>query len=194
MLKWVHMDIKKINENSILLKGKKENVLINPSAEMIKDNKFQSRIFVFLSKDSGFVDLQDNKLMINGPGEYEVGGVEILGFKGGVSETLYTINMEGVLVCVVGDIEEALSDKRIEKIDNVDVLIVSIKDRKDVSNKMIIDWAKKWGVNYLIPINYNDEELKKALDDMDMEGLEPIDSLKVEKENLPDGMEVVVLK
>lgn len=194
MLKWVHMDIKKINENSILLKGKKESVLINPGAEMIKDNKFQSRIFVFLSKDSGFVDLQDNKLMIDGPGEYEVGGVEILGFKGGTNETLYTINMDGVLVCVVGDIEEALSDKRIEKIDNVDVLIVSVKNRKDVGNKMIMDWAKKWGVNYLIPINYNDEELKKALDDMDMEGLEPIDALKVEKENLPDGMEVVVLK
>jgi len=61
---------------------------------------------------------------------------------------------------------------------------------------MIVSLAKKWGANYLIPVGYieKDNNLVKFLDEVDAEGQEEIDFLKVEKENLPDGMEVVVLK
>ena len=48
----------------------------------------------------------------------------------------------------------------------------------------------------MIPIEYenNKEELKEFLDIFDSENLESVDSLRVEKENLPEAMEVVLLK
>ncbi|HPD44895.1 MAG TPA: hypothetical protein PK131_01820, partial [Candidatus Woesebacteria bacterium] len=61
------------------------------------------------------------------------------------------------------------------------------------------DWrelAKKWGVNYLIPVGGKPDSkvLVTFLDEVDEEGLEPIESLKVDKDNLPDGLEIVLLK
>ena len=58
----------------------------------------------------------------------------------------------------------------------------------------MVDLAKKWGANYLIPINYNDDELKKFLSETDNEGTESTEGLKVDKDSLPDGLEVVVLR
>ena len=39
-----------------------------------------------------------------------------------------------------------------------------------------------------------DANFVKFLDEVDSEGQEEVESIKMEKENLPDGMEVVVLK
>lgn len=194
MLKWVHMEIKNLGKQTILLKGKKENVLINPDLKALDDGKIQSRIIAFTSEKFDSMKLDYDKVILRGPGEYEVGGVEMVGLNGGKGETIYTFNLDGVVICILGESIEPLSDKKIERINNVDVLITSIKIRKEIDNKMILDWAKKWGVNYLIPMDYNEEDLKKFLDDTDMEGLEAVDSLKTEKDNLPDGMETIVLK
>lgn len=188
------MEIKILDKKSVLLKGKKENVLIDPTKEILGEEKNQSRIVVYTSNEDSADKLINGKVVLHGPGEYEIGGVEMFGINGGNEETIYTFNLDGVLVCVIGEIVEPLSDKKIEKINSVDVLIVSIKNRKNINNKLILDWAKKWGANYLIPVDYEEEDLKKFLDDADMEGLEAIDSLKTEKDNLPDGMEVKVLK
>jgi hypothetical protein len=194
MLKWVHMEIKNLGKQTILLKGKKENVLINPDLKTLDDGKIQSRIIAFTSEKFDSMKLDYDKVILRGPGEYEVGGVEMIGLNGGKGETIYTFNLDGVVICILGESIEPLSDKKIERINNVDVLITSVKIRKEIDNKMILDWAKKWGVNYLIPMDYNEEDLKKFLDDVDMEGLEAADSLKMEKDNLPDGMETIVLK
>jgi hypothetical protein len=88
-----------------------------------------------------------------------------------------------------------LNDKKVEKISGADVMVVNVKNGSGISNKSVIDLAKKWGVNYLIPVGGDgaDVDLKKFKDDADCEGLEPIESLKVDKDDLPDGMEVVFL-
>ena len=96
-------------------------------------------------------------------------------------------------VVVIGKLEQELSDKKIERVDEADILIVSLSENMDY--KMFKDLAKKWGVNYLIPTSENKEILNKFLDDADTEGLEAVESLKLEKlDDLPDGLEVKLLK
>jgi predicted ThiF/HesA family dinucleotide-utilizing enzyme len=90
--------------------------------------------------------------------------------------------------------KEMLTDKKIERINAVDVMVVSIGGGNKVTYKSMIDLAKRRGVNYLVPTNYQDDDLKKFLDETDNEGKEAIESLKVDKDGLPDGLEVVVLK
>jgi len=189
------MEIKMLGDYAAFFKGKKENILINPSKEMLSDLKFNSRIVLYTSDvfgNSGF--LNGERVLIKGPGEYEVGGVEINGFNGENGDTVYSVVVDGISVVILGKIAQELSPKRVEKIDSADVLLAPVTIGENGSFKLIKEWSKKWGVNYLIPMFEKDDELKKFLDAADEEGLETIDSLKVEKDNLPDGLEVKLLK
>jgi len=191
------MEIKILENQSVYLKGKKENVLINPAKEVRNDNKYSSRIFLFTAEKYDGMGFEGEKILIRAPGEYEVGGVEINGYNSGNDNTLFVIHIDGIKVVFLGDLEETLSDKRIEKIDSADVLLAPVLIKDSASGKLVLDWAKKWGVNYLIPMGYDEEnkkDLNKFLDQADQEGLEAIECLKVDKDDLPDGLELKVLK
>ena len=140
--------------------------------------------------------LSIEKVILRGPGEYEIGGVEVQGINGGNGDTIYVFTIDGVTVGAFGELKEALSDKRQEKISSLDAMLISIKKNETISDKLILDWAKKWGANYLIPVGFDEpnEDLIRFLDKADQEGNEGIDFLKIEKDELPEGMEVVVLK
>jgi hypothetical protein len=187
------MEIRLINNRTALLKGKKESLLLNPSPEIVKQNKTNSRVILITEKDFDSFGLDNEKVIIRGAGEYEVGGLEVVGLSGGEGQTIYVANIDGVNVGIVGNLTVPLTDKKIERVDEVDVLIVSLGN---MANKTILQWAKKWGANYLVPMNFNDKEgaIKSFLDEADREDLEPVDSLKVDKDTLPEGMEIVVLK
>lgn len=187
------MEIKLLGKYSALIKGKKEIVLVNPSDDFLKKDK-SSRVVVFNDNDVDNGWLLDNKVLIKGAGEYEIGGVEVWGSDIEGEKTIYTIKIDGVSVLVLGNIEHPLSEKKIEKIEGVDVLLApTVIDNKS-SFKLVKEWCKKWGVNYLVPMGETVESVNVFLDDADEEGLEPLESLKVEKENLPDGLEVKLLR
>ena len=180
------MDIKFIGNQTFVLKGKKESVLVNPEKELLEKNT--SRIVIYSQSKQEELRSVGEKVAVMGPGEYEIGGVEINGFSDGHEGTIYTVLVDGVTVCILSKLQEALSDKKIEKVDGVDVLIT------DVANGMQL--AKKWGANYVVPSGYtvDSPDYKKFLDEADCEGLAPVELLKVDKDNLPEGMEVVILK
>jgi L-ascorbate metabolism protein UlaG (beta-lactamase superfamily) len=190
------MEIKILGNNSVYIKGKKENILVNPSENRRDDSKYPSRVFLFTADKYDGMGFDGDKILIRAPGEYEVGGVEINGYSAGSENTFYVFNIDGVKVVFLSDLEEALSDKRIEKIDSTDVLLAPVTIKDSSSAKLVLDWAKKWGANYLIPIGYegNEASLDKFLDQADQEGLEPVEALKVDKDDLPDGLELKVLK
>lgn len=190
------MEIKIAGKQSFFLKGKKENVLVNPNKDVMGSNKYSARLIVFTENDSKVSGLGSENVIIKGPGEYEVGGVQVLGINAGNNQTVYIINIDGVEVGVIGKLEELLSDKKIERVEAVDVLLAPTKFKEEISSKTILEWAKKWGVNYLVPMDYEEDNnsLKEFLDAADQEGLEPVDSIKIDKDNLPDGLEIVVLK
>jgi hypothetical protein len=196
MIELNHMEIKILDSQSAYLKGKKENILINPSKERRVDSKYPSRVFLFTAEKYDGMGFEGDKILIRAPGEYEVGGVEIDGYNSGNENTLYVINIDGIKIVFLGDLEEAISDKRIEKIDSADVLLAPVLIKNSLSAKFVLDWAKKWAVNYLILMGYGDDKtnLDKFLDQADQEGLEAIESLKVDKDDLPDGLELKVLK
>jgi hypothetical protein len=186
------MEIKLLDKYSALIKGKKESVLINPGSDLLEKDK-SSRIVIFTDNSINISNFLGEKIVVAGAGEYEIGGVEIWGSDVEGNNTIYDIKVDGVSVMVLGKLQEVLSDKKIEKIEGIDVLIAPVMIGDKISFKLVKDWAKKWGANYLIPVG-DEENLKKFLDDADEEGLESVDSLRVEKENLPDGLELKLLK
>lgn len=188
------MEIKLIDNYSAFLKGKKENVLINPSEEYLKKDKSKSRIVIFTSKNFDGIGLMEDRVLIRGAGEYEIGGVEILGRDVDEVNTIYTINIDGILVLVLGTLDSKLKDNLVDKIEGVDVLLTPVKIGKEMGYKIIKEWSRTWGTNYLIPMSDDKEMLAKFLDAADEEGLEGMDLLKVEKEELPEGLELKLLK
>jgi len=99
------------------------------------------------------------------------------------------LTIDGIKVVLMGKEEGEISEKKKEKLEEADVLMIGVQ----AGSAQI---AKKSAANYVIPIEYenNKEELKEFLDIFDSENLESVDSLRVEKENLPEAMEVVLLK
>jgi len=190
------MEIRILGTQTAYFKGKKENVLINPTKEILEANKHPSRIVIFTSESFDDLTLKTEAIIIRGSGEYEIGGVEVTGYNAADGNTIYLINHEGVSVVVLGELKQMLTEKRIEKMSNVDVLLAPVKIGNEVSGKAILSLAKKWGVNYLVPAGWTDdnESLVKFLDVVDEEGAEQLEFLKVEKSDLPDGLEVKVIK
>lgn len=190
------MEIKCIKDKAVLIKGKKESVLINPNKETLENNGARIAIYSCLS-DGVNGHLTENRIVIAGPGEYEVGGIEINGFADGSNGVFYSLKVDGFVIGVVDKLGEELTDKKIEKIDGVDVLLFDVGVAETVGVKSIVQLAKKWGTNYLLPMNTLNQPgaLAKFVDESDCEGQESVESLKlIDKESLPDGMEVVLLK
>jgi L-ascorbate metabolism protein UlaG (beta-lactamase superfamily) len=187
------MEIKYYGEQCFLIRGKKESVLVNPGDKFPVKN--YPRIVLFNDAKAGVATPEVSRVIIIGPGEYEVGGIEINGFNSGSGTTIYTVVVEGLVVGVLGKLNEALSDKKTEKLEGIDILVVDIGEGSGIGPKAVLQLAKKWGANYVVPVGYGkDGYLKKFLDEADFEGVEPIDVLKVDRDNLPEGMEVVILK
>ena len=180
------MEIKYFGDEKIYLKGKKENVWINPGKDEFEGKTDEARVVIFTNKDKNFVKVgkENEKVIICGVGEYEIGGVEITGVN-----SMYALNMDGIKIVIVGEIEGEITEKKKEKLEEADVLLINM-------NATAADIAKKSAANYILPVNYEKEEieLKNFLDAFDKENLEAIESLKVDKDSLPEGVEVVLLK
>lgn len=187
-----YMEIKFLGKQSFLIKGKKETALVNPEDGAV--GKTNSRIIIRNEAKIEADDKESSRVVVMGPGEYEIGGIEIYGFSAGKGETFYSVVVDGVVVGVLGKLKEQLSDKRSEKIAGVDVLVADISN--GAGPKEILALAKKWGANYVVPVGFEngDAAIKKFMDESDMEGQEPQEVLKVDKDNLPEGTEVVILK
>ena len=187
------MEIKLLNKNTFYIKGKKESVLVNPSNEDKEKNS--SRVVIFTNENLGGHDLEGDKVLMNGPGEYEVNGVEVNGVNGEDGNTVYKVGIDGFMLVIIGGLKQELSEKRVDRIDAADILIVPTVIGEAPSFKLAKEWSKKWGVNYLVPVSEREIDMKAFLDAADNEGLDEVDSLKIEKlDDLPDGLEVKLLK
>src|SRR3990167_7003347 len=117
-----NMDIYFSDETSIRLKGKKTALVIDPTSTVEAD------AILLTQKNLSYVKLdkvKNARVTIAGSGEYEIGGVAIVGVKVGETTTYY-VKMDGVALVHLGGITAPLSDSEIDKYPSVDVLFVPV--------------------------------------------------------------------
>lgn len=144
--------------------------------------------------------------VVSGPGEYEIGGIAISGFstpkpvgKEGLLNTIYTVDLEGVRLCILGALASAeLSPETIEGIGDVDILIVPVSGGDVLSPSDAGKIAVTLGAKLVIPVAFesaNDNQLKAFLKESGAEGVKSLDKLTLKKKDL-EGKEgeVVVLE
>lgn len=129
---------------------------------------------------------------IYGPGEYEMLEVGISGWPMPKTQTAYTLIMEEIRLCFLGDGPSTSSGQAaeidpsiLEKLGEVDILFapagISAKSIKQIQPKIVIPFYKK------------PDALKEFLKEMEKK-VEPEEKLVIKKKEITPGMKVVVLK
>lgn len=151
--------------------------------------------------------------VIDAPGEYEVGGIKVRGFKtfhddkGGKERgrnTIYLFQVEGVNLSHLGDLGHLLGEQVVEEIGELDVLFIPVGGVYTIDAEQAAKVVAQLQPKYIIPMHYRIEGMDKSfndlqlvssfLEEMGVEKIEPKDGLSVSKTSLPDEPEVVVLK
>jgi len=150
--------------------------------------------------------------IIDIPGEYETKGVFIYGIKSyhddqegkerGIN-MMCRIHAEGLTIVHLGDLGADLSDTQLEKLGNVDILMIPVGGVYTIDAKKANALIAKIEPRIIIPMHYDIDGLKlpEKLDGVDkflkVSSLpsEELDKLKITKKDLPqEDVKVVVLK
>lgn len=147
--------------------------------------------------------------IIDGPGEYSIKGVEIKGIasyhdknegKERGANTIYTLEIDDIKICHLGDLGQILSDEQVEKIGNVDILLVPIGGVYTIDTDAAIEVVNQIEPRIVIPMHYKVPGLNVNLDKMDkftqeMGATKKMSKLSLKKKDLPsEDTEVIIME
>ena len=156
------------------------------------------------SKPSPFV--------IEGPGEYEVKNIFIQGIlsfhdknqgKEKDINTIYTIGGENIKLCHLGSFgQKELTEEQLEKIGEVDILIIPIGGKPTLSAKEAAKIMSQLEPKITIPMHYAIPKLKVKLESLDeflkifgIKSLSPINKFSIKKKDIStEEAKIIVLK
>lgn len=214
------MEIRFIGHSCFEIKSKNINLVIDPYDDKIgyKLPKLSADVLL-ISHDhfdhSNKKGVSDYKLLVEGPGEYETNGVFIYGratyhdTKNGGDRgdnTIYLINADGFNILHLGDLGHELSQSTMEKISNIDVLMIPVGGKYTIDAKTATKVISALEPGIVIPMHYKTDDLTgikdiddidRFLDEMGIENGEKqgIDKLVIKSKNdIPEETEVVILK
>lgn len=130
------------------------------------------------------------RVVIDAPGEYEVGGAQILGIAA-FHITLYQIKLEGLTLAHLGDLGQTLTDKMVEELDGVDILMIPTGGVNTIGPAEAAQVVAQLEPKIVIPMHY---PVDLFLKEMGKEGVKPQPKLVITKDKLPEEMEVIVLE
>lgn len=131
-------DIEYKGANAIVFATKKVRVVFDPNLAVVGAKNVSVKDSVEVATEDRFaVTDPAPRLLLNGPGEYEVGDVAISGIPArrhididtdadGKKSTIYKISVGDVRGVVIGNIQPKLSDDQLEDIGMVDFAIIPV--------------------------------------------------------------------
>ncbi|MFC2056336.1 MBL fold metallo-hydrolase [Chloroflexota bacterium] len=147
--------------------------------------------------------------LVTGPGEYEIGGVLIIGMatfhdrekdtkKG--KNTVYIIEVDEVSVCHLGDLGHVLTTEQVEEIENVDVLLLPVGGVSTINAPMAAEVVRQLEPKVVVPMHYKTEALNRELEPVESflkeMGIKEVSSqpkLSLTRANLPANTQVFLL-
>jgi L-ascorbate metabolism protein UlaG (beta-lactamase superfamily) len=213
------MEITYIGHSCFKIKGKTLSLVIDPYDPQIgyKLPKLSCDVLLVTHNHidhNNIAGVSDYRLLIDGPGEYEVGGTFVYGRSVNHDEkqgaergksTFYLITIDDVDILHLGDLGQELTQEDLEKIPNVDVLIVPVGGKYTIDAEEATKVISALEPSYVIPMHYKtDDSTMKDLDGvdkfLDVMGVEngvkkDLDKLTLSaKKDESEDTEVVILK
>jgi L-ascorbate metabolism protein UlaG (beta-lactamase superfamily) len=190
------MEITYYGANCIKIVRKKVTIVIDDNLKMLGLKSPFKDPTIRIYSQKRFVGEEAEGFIIDGPGEYEVAGVSILGLASRAytdhedekTATIYRLSTAGYMLGVMGHIHPQLNDEQLEKLGTIDILVIPVGDGgytidaraagslvRAIEPKIIIPthYADK-GINYEVPQN----ELEEFTQEM---GITPeaVEALKI---------------
>jgi L-ascorbate metabolism protein UlaG (beta-lactamase superfamily) len=153
-----------------------------------------------------------NPFIVTHAGEYEVEGISIFGVESYHDSVqgaergdniIFTTYMDGIRVCHLGDLGHELSTEQVERVGNVDVLLVPVGGVYTIGPTQAVKIIRSLEPSYVIPMHYKAPQHReevfgelKTLEDFLREygsDATPVEKLEVERGRLPEETELVVL-
>lgn len=194
-------------QSSFKLQDQNVTVLLDPySARQtgLRGPNFKADIIILSDKETANQAPKDIKegFIVDGPGEYDIKNVAVTGFKNKENKILYQIEIDGVRIGYLGEVGKQLKEDEFDKFNNIDVLILPIGNHKKVlSVEDAAEIIRNLEPSIVIPSCYEVPGLKIQLDplnkffkEMGVKSVEAVDKIRVVKKDLPEEMEVAVLK
>lgn len=201
---------------TLVKKNSQVNIVIDPFEETIglKLPKLEADILLITHNHQDHNNIKGvlgKAFIIDGPGEYEVKEIYIQGIKSWHDSslgkergdnTIYTIETEEMKICHLGDLgQKELSAEQIEKIGQVDILMIPIGGLYTISAEEAIKIMSQIEPKITIPMHYQIPKLKIKLDGLDkflktigIKSIEPLTKLSIKKKDLIEEVKIIVLK
>lgn len=181
------MDITYLGHSSFRIKTKTAVVITDPFDPAMTGLKYSGveGDIVTVShnhRDHNNIDkVAGVKKVVDGPGEYEISGVSIIGYpsfhdneKGALKgkNTIYVIEAEGLRLVHLGDLGHTLSEDLINEMGDVDVLMIPVGGEFTIGPKEATEIVSKVEPFFVIPMHYMQDGLNKET----FAKLEPVDT------------------
>lgn len=149
------------------------------------------------------------RYVITGPGEYEIGGVFIIGVRTNGAKrkadepfnTMYLFDFDGLTVAHLGDLRQVPTQAEVEALGPVHILLVPVGGGGGLTPAKAAEVVSLLEPNLVIPMHYqmpgsklNLQPLTRFLKEMGIDHFTPQPSLSVQASQLPEETQVVVLE
>jgi L-ascorbate metabolism protein UlaG (beta-lactamase superfamily) len=214
------MEITHLGHSSFKIRGKSATVVTDPfSPEMVglKFPKVEANIVTVSHRHEdhdSVANVLGTPIVVNGPGEYEISGVKIIGVGTYHDEmqgakrgrnTIYHIEMDGLSIVHTGDLGHKLEEKEMELLGGVDILLVAVGGVVTIGPQEAAYLVSKLEPAIIIPMHYKEKKGNQAfyadlapiddfLKEMGKGSVTPIPKLNITKDKLPTEPMIVVLE
>ena len=114
--------------------------------------------------------------IVAGPGEYEIGGILIVGMqtfhdeergKSKGRNTVYLIEVDELSICHLGDLGQLLTAEQAEEIEDVDVLLLPVGGESTIDASQAARVVRQLEPKVVIPMHYKTDAIKRELEPVD---------------------------
>jgi L-ascorbate metabolism protein UlaG (beta-lactamase superfamily) len=205
-------DIQYLGRSCVRVRGKEGIIICDPfpKSNGFDPGKPTAQIVTLSNTDTERVNagvvrpIKERVFVIDGPGEYEVGGVMINGVRTYRDDqtsptrgynTIYVIRLDDMTFCHLGELGHDLTTHQLEEIGTVDVLFVPVNSRLTAAK--VTDVIASIEPRAVIPLYDTQEQLDKLVHEMGLKEWEAQDKVSVTLSSLPaegEEMRVIIMR
>ena len=174
------MDVQYYGANCILLSNKDCRIVIDDDIEELGAKPITRPGDIALFTTSSHKRIDAPRLVIDGPGEYEVADLSVIGIAarghreelGDKGSTIFKILTSDLTYLVLGHIYPDLTDTQIEAIGMVDVMFVPVGGNGYTLDAVgALELIKKIEPKVIIPTHYADDILQYPVEQQELESI-----------------------
>jgi len=154
--------------------------------------------------------IEGNPKPVLGPGEYEIGGVLIIGvatFHDNVrgeqrgKNTVYVMEVDEIAVCHLGDLGHVLTAEQVEELGDVDVLLLPVGGVSTIDAPTAAEVVRQLEPRVVVPMHYKTttlswklESAERFLKEIGAKEVNAQPKLSFTRTGLPEGTQVFLLE